>query len=502
MADQGGQVRTILTAGDRLDDITRARMWSRIADTIAAPAQQGGPMRWRRTGGLVLGALAAAATLILVVRAIRARGDDHDLTAAPETTLTSRLGPHARASLVGPARLELVGPPGDATAARLHAGTLLAEFEGGPGRSLRIEAGDLVVEIVGTLFAIEVHESAACVAVAHGTVRVTRHGAVQLVTDRQELCSGDPAPHAIPPAVADQLERHARSIVVAMAPPTPAAPERPAPLPVAPPPTQATPPTPMQTAPPARAPAPVPPSTPAAVAAATQRGSSITDAPPPRPATTPPVPPVAPAPRAPSTAAIEVAPAPPPAPRGPAIAASEVAPAPAATPSPPENPAPGAAPRSAEALYHAAELALAAGDHAAADRALAQILALPGGALADQALYERARIAYQDRAWAVARRHLATLATFATTALAEPGRYLDCRIAVEAGDRDAERCFQGYRTAYPRSPHDLDVLAVLVQLAHARAGCAGARTERDELVTRYPRSDHAAAWRSRCPEAP
>ena len=177
-------------------------------------------------------------------------------------------------------------------------------------------------------------------------------------------------------------------------------------------------------------------------------------------------------------------------------------PTPTPSPSPSPSPTPTPPPPPAEALYHAAEVALAAGDHAAADRALAQLLALPGGALADQALYERARIAYQDRAWATARRHLAALAALANTPLAEPGHYLDCRIAVEAKQPDAERCLLGYRSAYPHSTHDLDVLAVVVQLAHARAGCAGSATMRGELLTRYPRSDHAAAWRSRCPEAP
>lgn len=142
------------------------------------------------------------------------------------------------------------------------------------------------------------------------------------------------------------------------------------------------------------------------------------------------------------------------------------------------------------------------GDRAAAVRALTRILALPGGSLADQALYELARIEYQRRAWTAARKHLAALAAIASTPLAEPGRYLDCRIAVEAKASDAERCFARYRAAYPRSPHDLDVLAVLVQLAHARAGCDGARALRDELIGRYPRTDHAAAWRSRCTESP
>jgi hypothetical protein len=169
----------------------------------------------------------------------------------------------------------------------------------------------------------------------------------------------------------------------------------------------------------------------------------------------------------------------------------------AADPEPPAQPRPP----SAGELYRVAERALATGDRAGADRALAQLIAL-GGSLVDQAHYERARIAYHGRAWSAARGHLARLAAIAGTPLAEPGRYLDCRIAVESKAADAERCFTAYRAAYPRSPHDLDVLAVLVQLAHARGGCAVVRTLRDELIARYPRTDHAAAWRSRCTEAP
>jgi len=162
--------------------------------------------------------------------------------------------------------------------------------------------------------------------------------------------------------------------------------------------------------------------------------------------------------------------------------------------------APAPAP-TADELYRAAERALGEGDRAGAERALARLIAL-GGPLLDQALYERARLAYQARAWRAARGHLAALAAIAGTPLAEPGRYLDCRIAVESRATDAERCFVAYRAAYPRSPHDLDVLAVLAQLAHARGGCAATAPLRDELLARYPRTDHAAAWRSRCPEAP
>ena len=79
---------------------------------------------------------------------------------------------------------------------------------------------------------------------------------------------------------------------------------------------------------------------------------------------------------------------------------------------------------------------------------------------------------------------------------------MDCRIALQAGARDAEACLARYRTAYPHSPHELDILALLVQFAHTRGGCAASRALRDELIERFPHSDHASAWRARCPEAP
>src|SRR5262249_27595802 len=71
-------------------------------------------------------------------------------------------------------------------------------------------------------------------------------------------------------------------------------------------------------------------------------------------------------------------------------------------------------PRTAAELYRDAEAALARHDAAAADHALARLLADdPHSPLADQALYERARIAYQRRAWSEARRHLDALASIA-----------------------------------------------------------------------------------------
>jgi outer membrane protein assembly factor BamD (BamD/ComL family) len=153
-------------------------------------------------------------------------------------------------------------------------------------------------------------------------------------------------------------------------------------------------------------------------------------------------------------------------------------------------------------LYRTAEAALVARDRAAADRVLATLIAeYPGSRLVDQALYERARIAYQQRAWPAARSHLAGLAAVPNTPLAEPGHYLRCRIAVEARDASAAACLADYRAAFPRSTHDLDALALLAQLAHQAAGCAGAAKLVDELAQNYPRTKLAAAWRARCPEA-
>jgi len=124
----------------------------------------------------------------------------------------------------------------------------------------------------------------------------------------------------------------------------------------------------------------------------------------------------------------------------------------------------------------------------------------PASRLVDQALYERARIAYQQRSWAGARRHLDQLRAISNTPLAEPGHYLTCRVAVETGDNNVDACLIDYRKRFPRSPHDLEALALLAQHAHAAGGCAAAAALVAELVRTYPRTTLAAGWRTRCPE--
>ena len=174
-------------------------------------------------------------------------------------------------------------------------------------------------------------------------------------------------------------------------------------------------------------------------------------------------------------------------------------PQPAPTPQPPPPPP---APLTAEQLYARADAALARQDLAAADKALALISTIqPPPPLAGQAIFDRARIAYQRHDWAAARAHLAKLDGIADTALRESGEYLTCRIGVESHDARAAACLTGFRKAYPQSAHDRDSLGALTGLAYAAGGCAAAKADIGELVSRYPHSALAAAWRAKCEEA-
>lgn len=474
-------VRAAMTTDDELDDIKRARIWTQLEGRLALAA----PVR-RSRRPVAIGAAAAMLAAAGAAAALWPREDElHTLAVPVDTVVSSHLGPHTFATIVGPARLEILGAAGDATSVRLRSGTLLAEFTGGSGRSLRIDAPGAVVEVVGTLFAVEVRDRTTCVSVSHGRVHAVTRAGTHDVADGQRYCTGD----SIRPLTADTrdaLARHrARSELASSAgntppgtPPSPAiepstlhAPGEPAIGPVAGParvssaateglqrPKAAS--APVDS--PARSAVSAPVDSPARSAVSrvgsSRVGSSLD--------TSPPV-------------------------DRPRAAAGPAAPDPASRPPPPGP----------DELYRTAETALAARDPAAADRALAELLAAhPGSLLVDQALYERARIAYQQRAWVAARNHLARLAAIPRTLLAEPGRYLRCRIAVETAESSTEACLADYRAAFPRSPHDLDALALLVQLTHTRGGCSGAEPLIEELAQSYPRTTLAAGWRARCPE--
>lgn len=605
-------VRAAMTTDDHLDDIKRARIWTQIEDRLAdAPP----PRRVR--GPLLIGFAAVAAAAAAIALVVRAPGDaSHTLAVPVDTTVTSQLGPYTAAAIVGPAQLDLLGPAGAATAVRVHRGTLMAEFAGGAGRSLRIVAPGAVIEVVGTLFAVEVRGETTCTSVSHGRVRVTTaRGAVE-VSDGQRHCVGE-AVRPISDDMREALDRHGAAVAVRVQPapgspvaraagsglagaastgapgaapradsasiaavqpgsvavtgaavsaaassgsstaagagavsassapsvvssadaapgtpgrsfavPVPSAGTRALSAPGSSASTQAT----------------AAPQTNAASGTSPSRGGPSAGAPPsaraadartvaaaPRPSarnpadtstpgrTTPPGDLVAATSTSPH--AIEVPPASPSLPsassssaprtvergpglthRQPAASAPQVQ---ATVPVPPDVvPAPSPPKPTADELYRTAENALAASDPAAADRSLAALIdSYPASVLLDQAVYERARIAYQQRAWPAARTHLARLATIPSSRLAEPGRYLRCRIALETQEPTAAACLTSYRAAFPRSPHDLDALARLADLAHARGGCTAAAELVDELVQRYPRTTLAAAWATRCPES-
>jgi len=233
IAKRRAELRAAMTLDEQLDDLTRARIWTRVSTRLARPQ----PIQWRRP--IAACAFAAAAVVVTIV-AVRHRESRSEplasaltLTAPAQSTLATRLGPHTRAELVGPARLSIIGEPGDRTAVRLDAGALYAQFDGGPHRSLHIVAPGLAVDVVGTVFAVEVIDGHACVSVAHGRVRVTTPAMVRDVAANQRVC-GDAAPQPIAPHVRDtlahfdvQVAHHERPSEPAPVPVQAAQPERP-----------------------------------------------------------------------------------------------------------------------------------------------------------------------------------------------------------------------------------------------------------------------------------
>jgi hypothetical protein len=501
------RVRAVMTVDERLDDIKRSQIWARIeARTAGATAPRAWP-RWV----MPVGALAVAAVVVALART-RGGAGSQALVAPAGATLSTPLGPYARASLLGPAQLELLAV-GEATSVRLHTGTLLAEFVGGSGRALRVEAPGLAVVVVGTLFAVEARDRGpTCVSVAHGRVRVERQrpSALVFVAAGERWCDGDQTASMISPATADALARHASADKIAdavrSAAPVPEVESLP---PGVPTPTVASPTAALPLA--AATPMPAPPE---AAAAGAARSASLTPshALPPAihlPARSPTrqqaaspgdsaaestpalsaadLAPVRPQPAASSTDASSTS-------RVDATGTSPPAPSPATATQPPAA--------SADDMYATAEAALARGDRVSAERTLADLIATyPRSLVVGEALYERAQLAYRRHAYLVAQAALASIAGLAPGPLTEPAAYLACRIAVETHLRGARDCVISYRHSYPQSPHDLDVLGWLVEDAMREGGCPRAAPLVDELMRTYAASELSRAWQRRCPGA-
>ena len=466
-------LRTAMTIDDELDELSRARMWAQLEPRLAVAAPRS---RVHRSIAIGLGLAAAAAAAILVL--VHRDATPASFVAPRDTTLSLHVDDHTRAVLVGPAQLDPIEHSATTTVVRLRSGTLLAEFEGGQGRSLRILTPGAVVEIVGTLFAVEAMHDHTCVSVSHGTVKMTSSGRVQTIATGERACTDQIAMEPIAPAMREALAQH-ETPTAAVAHPIIT------PLPPEPPPavaeisTNAAPriaaPTHPLAAPPPTTPPPTPTPTPARAREAIEPAPVVVDQPPaPVQPVAPPVQPIAPPVTEPQVV--------PPQPRAPA-------------------PQPVARPHvDADALYAEAERDLGARNVAAADRNLARLVyEFPTSSLIDQAYYERARIAFDRHAWKAASSYLDKLAQLTASPLAEPGSYLACRIAVEARDAAAAACFAKYRATYSRSPHDEDALGAIVDLEDRAGGCSRARASIDELEKRYPTSLLAARWSTKCP---
>ncbi len=346
-------LRTAMTIDDELDEIRRARVWAQLEPRLDGAVPR--PLVYRSIAiGLGLAVAAAAAIIVFVHRDAASAS----YVAPRETTLSLHVDDHTRAVLVGPAQLDPIEQSATTTVVRLRSGTLLAEFEGGQGRSLRILAPGAVVEIVGTVFAVEAMHDATCVSVSHGTVKMTSAGRVQTITTGERACSDELAMQPIEPAVREALARHQAPTVAVTRPIVTPLPPEPPPAPVAV--------TEIPTMPSSR------------VIAPAHRIAAPAPAPTPTPmreqiAPAPVVPAESPPPIAPPVQAIAppVQPiAPPVQPIAPPAAEPQLAPPPRAP-----APRPVAKPHvDADALYAEAERDLGARDVAAADRNLARLV--------------------------------------------------------------------------------------------------------------------------------
>jgi TolA-binding protein len=155
----------------------------------------------------------------------------------------------------------------------------------------------------------------------------------------------------------------------------------------------------------------------------------------------------------------------------------------------------------AEALYRAAEQALAQGRAAAATRQLRTLVEqYPAHALAGPATYELGRLAFEARDFGTARAHFAEVRASPQPEAArfrEPAAYFVCRSDQELGKTGAAiACFERYRRDFRGSPHAGDALAALAGLYLATRDCANALPVLQAYLEHCPRGPQAEAMRA------
>jgi TolA-binding protein len=454
---------------ERLDDITRARMWSRVEDRLAEPARRRRIWPMIAIGGAVA-AVAAAAMVLVPGRAIPVGAPPAVAPAAPVAEVrelavpagaqvSATLGDHGRVTLIGPARLRVVSAHGDQLEVRLDDGVMLAELE--PSTRLRVRTPNATSDVVASLFRIEASAEIIKVAVVRGEVVVhADDGRTQHVGTGQRWTSDAVEVERIDDDTVRALEAHEHAGDLAAAP----TPDLPAAVPAAAPAT------------PDHASVPVARALPAA------------------PTPTHPSVAVAPSPDSPPAVSLDQR--------------LESGSGPTITPEPePATPAPAppAPDPAAEDIYRRAEAAIRAGELGDADALLAALItSYPADRLVDEALFERGRLAYRRGAWAQARHHLDALLDRGPSPLREPAHWLTCRIAIATGDLEADTCVAAFRRAHPTSPHDAEALALLIGFTEVRHGCDAADVLIDEYLRRYPSGPYARdalERRARCQAA-
>ncbi len=167
------------------------RQWSRVerdlfarvaqgaADPVAPPASAEAPSRWRPAAVLVLAGAAAAIGGGLALRSVTEQAPGQEVVAWPSRITTDAAASHVN---VGEATLD-VGPQSTVTVrgddARgvtvvLERGRVECEVPPRRGRPpFAVEAGDVVVRVVGTHFAVTRGASSVEVGVQRGVVQVT-----------------------------------------------------------------------------------------------------------------------------------------------------------------------------------------------------------------------------------------------------------------------------------------------------------------------------------------
>jgi TolA-binding protein len=515
---------SLLALDDVLDDLTRARVLARVLERQRRYAGGAPSSATEATTKIRVGwTLAISAMMVLAaVAALRTRGAGvarpvgsfalepyavHGTGAAgpsrldrggldrvelpAHASMRARLGPHADFVLVGPLELAIPGGASDRRATvELRRGTLIGDFDGSSGGSLRIVTADATVDIVGTRFLVETSSERTRVAVEHGRVRVESGGRVRLVGALQEWLTDGPGVGPLDATAAALFERARRGeleeLGASVDPAAPIAPAEPR-ASVAAARTEA------QAGPGrhvlkrARTIAPAPArnvafrveAAPADAGALPASSASLSS------------------PRRELSGAGTGDQAPAVTPASP-VAATAVDPPPAvapAAPVPSRAPASEEQPReTASSLYRRAEEALRRRDDDEGKKLLDQLVrSFPSGPTTDSARYELALMAERagQRAEALAQTR-EILRTGGHGPFVEPAQFLRCRIYLVEDRGAAAACLTRFVGAFPRSPHDEAALRSLIELARQSGHCDDVGRFAQAYLQRHPTAPFAA----------